>query len=198
MDQALDSYLAGIFDGEGAVIIGLPRRNTSELTVGVIVSMCDEEPIRLLHERLGGLRRVKPRAHRMTKPQFTWWANGRRAIPALEMLARYCRVKRRRAKAALKIAKSVSASRRAVSQPARRMRVKLARVIINDNNSPAKQRVLAKIDQYAMLLPRKTPRPPYHGRTVTIGGVAYPSAVAAAKALGCSDTHIRDRQNRGY
>lgn len=192
-DPLLDAYLAGLFDGEGCVVISIVPptpggRKHWHFTVGAYLAMTDEAPVRMMHARYGGHLRIKVHQNARYKKQYVWDVTGRPAIPVLEALSRNCVAKRRRARAALKIARSIDPRRRPVSAARLKFRAKLAKVVVRETASEKGAALLARLELYLAARARAGNR-----RAVTVGGVEYPSISAASRALGVSDPTIRSR-----
>jgi hypothetical protein len=99
----LDSYLAGLFDGEGWITVkhkihGRQRCPYTKLVVGV--GMVTPAPLALLSDRFGGNRGAY--LHRRSL-MHQWYVCGANATPALEVFASLCLVKREQALLALEM-----------------------------------------------------------------------------------------------
>lgn len=93
------AYIAGLFDGEGSVVVHSNRRGTSH-QLRVSFGMCDPEPIEFLKENYGG--EIHRNVCRSGRPLFVWHANGRRALELLEDILPFTLGKRAQVIEALK------------------------------------------------------------------------------------------------
>jgi hypothetical protein len=102
-ERELDAYLAGLFDGEGCVVItntALPNRADS-YCLRVFLTMVDREGPGLFHARFGGNFYEKQPANPRHRRQYTWQTSGKIAGAALEAMRPYLRVKRDQVELAL-------------------------------------------------------------------------------------------------
>lgn len=90
-----DSYLAGIMDGEGSIM--LPHRGRGYHVVTVSISNTYEPLIRLIHEREGGSFYTRSNQSIYSKPLYAWHLRGRATLPLLRRLHPFLIVKREQA-----------------------------------------------------------------------------------------------------
>ena len=101
MAHDLDSYLGGLFDGEGCVRVGfydgaLNRRKSphDQTTVSLAVVMTDRAPIDLLVSRFGGRNKVASRKTEAGRTVYRWDLTWTSTEEALNVLAEHCIIKR--------------------------------------------------------------------------------------------------------
>ena len=110
----IDSYLAGVFDGEGCISaqhkehytygthrVGVPGRLYTRLYVNV--AMTSQSVVRLFHERFGGGFH-DGYLFQSGRTRYQWGVTGGTAIPALEVFSQLCVEKKRQAELALELA----------------------------------------------------------------------------------------------
>ena len=105
----LDCYLAGAFDGEGCVSIHLfnyRKQETLQLRLQLSVSMCDPEAVQAFYSRFGGLHSDNLKTY-TGRIQYRWRVINSKAIPALSVFSKWCRVKKRVIDLALPVAYSM-------------------------------------------------------------------------------------------
>ena len=120
----LVAYLAGLFDGEGSIILRQRGRSVDFL---LMASMTDREPIELLKSTFGGGQveyKVPPNGN---KPVFRWTCHGNYAIRALEEMLPFLTVKREKAQIALKLRKLGKFHRRTLTDEIHQQRLELCR-----------------------------------------------------------------------
>ena len=102
----IDSYLLGVFDGEGSVTTG--RGGEGGWFVGVGVTMASEPICRLFQERFGGGVTRQKRLTVGGLQLWTWQLGGSKTIPILELLETQSLVKREQAILGLRMARSMA------------------------------------------------------------------------------------------
>jgi hypothetical protein len=94
------AYLAGVFDGEGCISLHrqISRQGRPVYLLYVSVSMCDPQAIKLFCERFGGKISIDNRRYSRGNPNhriiYRWTITGRKALPLIEELDAFIRVKR--------------------------------------------------------------------------------------------------------
>ena len=118
MERNLDSYLAGVFDGEGWITATFHEHGTkggtqaTRLIVGVGMKY---RPIpKLFHERFGGSLRTYQDA---TCRVHQWYVCGRNSIEALSLFAELCLEKREQAEYGLILANELGKRKTRKSRP---------------------------------------------------------------------------------
>lgn len=147
--EVSDEYLAGIFDGEGAVTMTLHKRGYMSLSV--IVCMCSPAPVLALYARFGG----KVRNNQKTKEGSTvyrWEVNGANCVSALEAFSDLCLVKGKAAQIALPIAISMmeNSSKQPLSREEKMSRISAAEQLASVNKKMPLRNVFKKeyVDNY--------------------------------------------------
>lgn len=99
----LDSYLAGIFDGEGTVTVYVTDRKhqTGWTQVRISVRMTDQAPLKLFAKRFGGNVSHERRNAQNRKPIYRWNLCGKKAFEAITILSKLCLIKTPQLKLAL-------------------------------------------------------------------------------------------------
>lgn len=96
-DPAVLGYLAGLFDGEGSVSIGAAKptsvRHSVSHRLAVNISNNDEAVILWLRAELGGTVFITPPRTPRQNTSYRWVVQGVNAIPFLEAILSYSRVK---------------------------------------------------------------------------------------------------------
>lgn len=99
----LDSYIAGIFDGEGSISathrVTPDRRFRTALMLSV--QMQNKDIPEMLFRRLGGSLRGPYTRPGANKPFYQWYVNGASARLALNLFADLCVLKKQQAELAL-------------------------------------------------------------------------------------------------
>ena len=111
------AYVAGLFDGEGSIVIGCghqkQRRVTPHYWLQVGITNTDRELITWLHHTLG--RHISDNMHCPTKrhqrPCWAWRIMSTQALPFLRALMPYLRVKQAQASIAVNFQSHMSARR---------------------------------------------------------------------------------------
>lgn len=101
-----ESYLMGIFDGEGCV--GTGKGGNGRWYVQMSVTMASEDVCRLFMATWGGgiSKRTKPTVGGLIL--WTWHINASHAIPFLEHVVQHSLVKREQARLALGLARNIA------------------------------------------------------------------------------------------
>jgi len=104
------AYMAGVFDGEGSIIIGKSKQSTNRIGIGyqllLSLGMADKSIPDLFCSTFGGFVFDIP-AHRTEfvknalKTQWIWRINSKKAMQCLEILIPYLRVKKDEARLAI-------------------------------------------------------------------------------------------------
>lgn len=99
-DRELLSYMGGIMDGEGCIIISRFKRDRGQnrerynYTIRVAVSMCDKEIPQLFYDTFGGGIYCRNRNSEY-KPVYDWVVTGRIAKEFLILIQPYLRIDRK-------------------------------------------------------------------------------------------------------
>lgn len=104
----LDSYLAGIFDGEGCVTAQMynpeaARGKRGQTRLQVIVGMQSKRPVEMFHQRFGGSLKKYGK-------MWQWYIIGSKAREALAVFAELCVNKAPQARLALEMAESLAST----------------------------------------------------------------------------------------
>ena len=92
-------YLAGLFDGEGCVTVGIVKRKTSSrsgkagnkiMNTSLRIANNDPRVLLWLEENFGGT----VRQHSATRVSWVWIAQGDEAVQAAKQLLKYSRMKK--------------------------------------------------------------------------------------------------------
>lgn len=186
--ELLDTYLAGVFDGEGSVSMSLTK--AGYLSVAVRVVMCDRAPVALFYERFGGYfydgQHCTPHGRKI----YSWSLYSGDTVEALEMFTQRCLVKNVVAGYALPCAKSMrdNPTRGVLSQAEKAARIAAAEAIARINKPVGLRRVLdpATVAEYMK------PKTSGGGRAVRFeDGRTFPSLSAAARELGVTVSAVR-------
>jgi hypothetical protein len=105
LSETTAAYMAGLFDGEGHVLIGLSKNKKSQGShwVGIGITNTNIPVISFLERRLGGCVGCNKRGVLSIKPVRRWNASSRHAARILRLLLPYLRIKKTRAILALKL-----------------------------------------------------------------------------------------------
>lgn len=101
VDPILLSYMGGIMDGEGSILITKSNRGRAEskspsYTVRVSVSMCDSEIPKLFFNTFGGSFSKRDRTKDiMHKTSYEWILSSKKTIDFLESIIPYIRIVRK-------------------------------------------------------------------------------------------------------
>ncbi len=106
-DIDIDSYLLGVFDGEGCISGGMDKRD-KRWFLGATVALASEPICRLFQSRWGGgcTSRSQPTTGGLILWQ--WQLSGGRAAEFLEIVARCCLVKQEQARLGLSLAQNMA------------------------------------------------------------------------------------------
>lgn len=86
-------YWAGLFDGEGCVLISFGRGRYHQMVVEI--QMTDKEPMYLIQSQYGGSVKIKDNSKRNNrKTTYHWTITSSAAVPFLESILPYSIVKR--------------------------------------------------------------------------------------------------------
>lgn len=102
--------MAGFFDGEGSILIGM-RKGTGTALVQITVTQVDRRPLYELEQLFGGANYIQ---HRVSETRrnatWQWHLNGAlRVVPALTEMRPFLIVKREQADVALRFAATIVA-----------------------------------------------------------------------------------------
>ena len=102
----LDSYLAGVFDSEGTVVVYVSTNEKRQggTQIRIVVKMTDRIALRLFAKRFGGsVRPERGRNIRLPhiKPIYLWTLCGKKSVEALQTLSQLCLIKAAQLKLAL-------------------------------------------------------------------------------------------------
>ena len=182
-----DDYLAGLFDGEGCVFVGLTN---GYMSLCVKVCMCDRVGVEVFAKRFGGSVSSSPPQKAKRSLHFTWVLNNGFAAPALEMFAERCAIKKEVASLALPIARQMAINSGSVKIPdeERSARLEAARKIRRINNPHSAGGTLYNEVNVAKYFSWNRD----YGRRKIIDehGLEFPSVSDAARALGVSVTAV--------
>lgn len=97
------AYIAGFFDGEGSIFIQHKKtsRGYTDYQLSVSVTNTDFLIIQWIKDNLGGNINFTARKHNGLKDRYAWRISGRNAIPFIERIFPYLRIKKERAKLAI-------------------------------------------------------------------------------------------------
>jgi hypothetical protein len=103
------AYIAGLFDGEGTIVIGVNKQNRkgSSHWIGLSVANTDQGIINYLHKKMGGSVSCNLRSPLSIKPVWRWGVTTRHALVVINLLLPYLRIKRNRALLAIKLYKRI-------------------------------------------------------------------------------------------
>lgn len=104
------AYLAGVFDGEGCVM--LARDGNDTYCLSVKISMCDKPILQKFRKAFGGslLRLKRPASYSKYKAIYMWQISTRKAEAALSQLQPYLIGKLNQVNTALRYQKSIPRS----------------------------------------------------------------------------------------
>jgi hypothetical protein len=190
-----DEYLAGLFDGEGAVSMSLAKKGY--VTVAVTVSMCDRAPIAALHARFGGGFQDGLLQTSHGRSIYRWSVFNAGAVEALEVFGRLCLVKCVVAQAALGTAYSMrdNKTRGALSHDVKAARVAAAEVIARINKPVGPRRILNQ-EAVAAYMAQKRTGGSTHKVRLSDGREFYDNK-AAATALGVTHSAVSHAKRTG-
>jgi hypothetical protein len=98
----LDSYLAGLFDGEGCISARFEKTSTGRKNTRLIISvgMYSRAPVELFKQRFGG-------GFNKSGKRWSWWVCGITAKESLEVFSKLCILKSEQAKLGLLLIKEI-------------------------------------------------------------------------------------------
>jgi len=109
----LDSYLAGIFDGEGCVTAQHRPGHTRLL---LTVAMTDPAILKLFQSRFGGYVRTYDSSNRRKKI-CQWYKTGGQSIETAKILAELCLIKKSQLVLAIELGRMMKKSRSRIRRP---------------------------------------------------------------------------------
>jgi len=126
--QDLDSYLSGLFDGEGCIHARVNKTKTESQTfLKVCVHMRDKNLVSMFANRFGGKVHSKRNNGFNNKIIYMWEICGSSAIPALEVFSNLCIGKKPQAVMGLQLALLILANKRRtnMAEDGRRVRMRM-------------------------------------------------------------------------
>lgn len=103
MSRLDPAYTAGLFDGEGFVVVRGGEGQIRHLTLLAGISMTEPQAIQLIHEEYGGSLKEEGRVKRdRTRRIYDWYILGQPALDFLEDIYPYSMVKTEQIREALK------------------------------------------------------------------------------------------------
>jgi hypothetical protein len=145
------SYIAGIMDGEGCIATSNDTRNGCP-TVRIAVSMADSYIPQWLHEKFSGsfIYIKRNRKHLNERTQYVWSVSKSiDVINFLEKIIPYLKIKKNRAKLALKLANLIVTRKNNPKSYSRCMDGKYGgQISITDEERKIRQEIRSKIREY--------------------------------------------------
>jgi hypothetical protein len=104
------AYIAGLFDGEGCVLISTKQRfGRAVFWLEISITNTDKPVLDWILATVGGRMQKKPHNKKGNRDLWRWRASSREAAGVLEILLPYLRIKREQARLAIEFQKLLSA-----------------------------------------------------------------------------------------
>lgn len=100
------SYLAGVIDSDGSITIVIHKRSAHSRTHSIIlqISQCDRQAVQLAYKLFGGYFYIRKSRSNRRRSIIAWRTTDKGAVPALQALSPFLRIKKKQATIALRLA----------------------------------------------------------------------------------------------